>query len=89
MTFEWDESKNRSNQKKHGISFESAQNAFFDPNRLILSDEKHSKLEERYFCIGNTRLGIITVRFTMRNDAIRIFGAGLWRLGKKLYEGKD
>jgi len=34
-SFEWDDDKNRINQKKHRISFKTAQYAFSDPNRLI------------------------------------------------------
>jgi hypothetical protein len=34
-------------------------------------------------CIGKTGAGILTVRFTYR-DQIRIFGAGYWRKGKKI-----
>ena len=30
--------------------------------------------------------GILTVRFTYRNQRIRIIGAGYWRRGKKIYE---
>lgn len=30
MTFEWDERKNAANKEKHHVSFEKAQNAFFD-----------------------------------------------------------
>jgi hypothetical protein len=33
--------------------------------------------------------GILTVRFTWRNQTIRIFGAGYWRKGKKLYEKEN
>jgi hypothetical protein len=29
---------------------------------------------------------IMTVRFTWRNQKIRIFGAGYWRKGKAIYE---
>ena len=29
MNFDWDESKNRINRDKHGVSFEDAQEAFF------------------------------------------------------------
>jgi uncharacterized DUF497 family protein len=29
--FEWDEKKNAENIRKHGISFEKATDAFFDP----------------------------------------------------------
>ena len=86
MTFEWDENKNSENIKKHKVSFEKAQDAFFDENRIILEDIKHSVSEKRYFCIGKTDEGILTVRFTMRGQIIRIFGAGYWRQRKKRYE---
>jgi hypothetical protein len=28
----------------------------------------------------------VTVRFTLREGVIRIYGAGYWRKGKKIYE---
>jgi uncharacterized DUF497 family protein len=89
MTFEWDEAKNQENVEKHHISFEKAQEAFYDKNRLIIKDKKHSKNEDRFFCIGNDGKGIVTVRFTMRNENIRIFGAGYWREGRDQYEQKN
>ena len=84
VTFEWDEDKDRENQKTHGVSFTFAQYAFADLNRVILKDLSHSIEEDRYYCIGKVGEGILTVRFTYRNDKIRIFGAGYWRKGKKL-----
>ena len=42
MSFEWDEAKNSDNISKHTLSFYEAQEAFFDINRLILEDIKHS-----------------------------------------------
>jgi len=30
LRFEWDDAKNRSNRRKHGISFEEARTAFLD-----------------------------------------------------------
>jgi uncharacterized DUF497 family protein len=89
MTFEWDERKNLDNFKKHNVSFETAQGAFFDSKRIILKDEEHSRKEERFFCIGNDGDGIVTVRFTMRNSNIRIFGAGYWREGRNRYEKEN
>lgn len=86
MTFEWDNNKNIENQEKHKISFEKAQFAFFDNRRIIIKDEKHSQSEDRYFCLGKIEEGIVTVRFTMRDNNIRIFGAGFWRSGRKEYE---
>lgn len=88
-TFEWDESKNQSNYEKHGVPFEVAQYAFTDKNRIILEDIEHSSnVEKRYFCIGKIVAGILTVRFTYRENNIRILGAGFWRKGKKIYEEK-
>lgn len=87
MDFEWDETKNTENIAKHGLSFYEAQDTFFDKNRVILQDTKHSSSEKRYFCIGKTTAGgIATVRFTLRTGHIRIIGAGYWRKGKKIYE---
>ena len=84
--FEWDENKNTSNIEKHSVSFEYAKQAFDDPGRLILQDESHSANEERYFCLGKVKDEIITVRFVLRDTKIRIFGAGYWRRGEKVYE---
>ena len=87
--FEWDTKKDILNQRKHGVSFIEAQDAFFDPKRIIRVDELHSKDEERYFCFGKVREKILTVRFTYRNKKIRIFGAAYWREGKKLYDKEN
>lgn len=85
-TFEWDNQKDLDNQKKHGISFSKAQLAFADSKRVILKDVTHSTEDEiRYFCLGEVNEGILTVRFTWRSGRIRIFGAGYWRKGRKIY----
>ena len=87
--FEWDEAKDQENQWKHGVSFLIAQFAFADPQRVIAEDIRHSTQEDRYYCIGKVADGILTVRFTLRGKVIRIFGAGYWRKGKKLYETQN
>jgi uncharacterized protein len=85
-TFEWDEEKNRVNRAKHGVSFDLAQQAFLDPQRVIAQDLSHSADEPRYFCFGRAASGIVTVRFVYRAGRIRIIGAGYWRKGKKAYD---
>jgi uncharacterized protein len=85
MTFVWDMKKSVENVVKHGISFEIAQQVFFDEKRKIIIDKKHSELENRYFCYGMVEGEILTVRFTMRGEDIRIIGAGYWRKGRKFY----
>lgn len=87
--FEWDEKKNKENQNKHRLSFEVAQYAFGDLSRIIAEDLSHSDKEKRYYCFGKVNEGVITVRFTYRKNIIRIYGAGYWRKGKKLYEDKN
>ena len=84
--FQWDDAKDKENTAKHGVGFAVAQHAFLDPDRVIAEDTTHSTEEERFYCIGRVGDGIITVRFTYRSGVIRIFGAGYWRKGKKLYE---
>ena len=84
--FEWDPEKDAKNQLKHGISFNEAQLAFLDANRVIAKDVSHSKTEERFYCFGQVALGVLTVRFTYRGKKIRIIGAGFWTRGRKIYE---
>lgn len=83
---EWDENKNKVNIEKHGVHFNEAQLAFLDPLRVIAEDLNHSHTEKRYYCIGMVNKEVVTVRFTYRDDKIRIIGAGYWRKGRKIYE---
>ena len=53
MTFEWDENKNAENIRKHKVSFAKAQDTFFDVNRMILEDVKHSVSEKRSLKLNN------------------------------------
>ena len=90
-SFEWDDAKDGENQLKHGVTFSQAQHAFFDEDRVIAEDLGHSDDEKRYYCFGydQNSQGILTVRFTYRQNKIRIFGAGYWRKGKKKYEQEN
>ena len=87
-SFEWNDLKEIENLQKHGVSFQEAQYAFLDKNRVIAEDLEHSQNEKRYYCFGLNEQGngILTVRFTYRSGRVRIFGAGYWRKGKKTYE---
>jgi len=87
--FEWDEEKDKENQAKHNVSFSLAQRAFLDPNRVIVEDINHSREEDRFYCIGRVGEGIMTVRFTYRYNVIRIYGAGYWRKGRRIYEEQN
>jgi len=87
--FEWDDEKDQENQSKHNVPFSLAQRAFLDSHRVIVEDIGHSSDESRFFCIGQVDDGVLTVRFTYRGQIIRIYGAGYWRKGKRIYEDQN
>ena len=89
MEFEWNPSKDFENIKKHKVSFADATNAFCDPNGIDLEDAKHSSKEARHYWVGKIHDGrIITVRYTIRRDVIRIIGAAEWREFRRIYNEK-
>jgi uncharacterized protein len=57
MRYEWDEKKNRLNQKKHGISFEVAALVFEDECCLVRLDRVDNTGELRWHAIGAARQG--------------------------------
>lgn len=59
MRFVWDEAKNRSNRKKHGISFETALEVFLDPLHLT-QRERIVDGEQRWQAIGMAK-GVLLV----------------------------
>ncbi len=56
--FEWDEEKDKENQRKHGVSFGLAQHAFLDAHRVIAEDVIQGREEERFYCIGRVGDGM-------------------------------
>ena len=52
MQFEWDKSKDRDNQRKHGVSLEEARAAFLDDFGRLIPDPDHSAGEERFILLG-------------------------------------
>jgi uncharacterized protein len=79
MLYEWDEAKNRSNSRKHGISFEVAVEVFDDPMALSVQDREIDD-EERWQTIGLVRnLRLVVVAHTSRDrfgeEVIRIISA--------------
>jgi len=69
MRFEWDETKNHRNRKKHGVSFELATEAFADPFCLTIQDLQVES-EQRYWTIGrleNLSL-LVVVHLTLDED---------------------
>ncbi|WP_067515375.1 BrnT family toxin [Endozoicomonas ascidiicola] len=52
VKFEWDKSKDLSNLKKHGISFEEAKSVFYDEYAIQYFDEENSGFEDRFLMVG-------------------------------------
>ncbi len=52
--FEWDDDKARSNETKHGISFDEAVTVFHDALSRIFDDEVHSIDEKREIILGQS-----------------------------------
>lgn len=82
----WDDAKERSNVEKHGVDFTTAIAVFDDPHLVMADDVAHSAIERRFFAFGWVGGGVLTVRFTVRDESIRIIGAGYWRKGRDYYE---
>ena len=49
LRFEWDPNKNEINKRKHGLSFETAREVFYDELALLFDDPDHSLEEERLY----------------------------------------
>ena len=76
--FDWDENKNESNIKKHGISFEQAQFVFFDENAIVEYDDEHSEGEDRFVIIGadiDFKILMVCHCFRRNDEIIRILSA--------------
>jgi uncharacterized DUF497 family protein len=91
IKFEWDENKNRINQKKHGISFLEAQTVFYDNEALVIDDPEHSEEEERFIILGlSNRANLLVVCHCCRasETVIRIISARKATKTESLYYGK-
>ncbi len=93
LRFSWDNRKNKTNQKKHGISFDEAQTVFFDDNAIEFFDIDHSKNEDRFIMLGlSYRLRILVVCHCLRKDdsEIRIISARkATKKEQKVYLGEN
>lgn len=72
--FEWDEAKNASNKKKHGVSFEEAEAIWDDTTfaELHVMDTP----EDRWVAIGRVAKGsYLTAAITYRGERVRIISA--------------
>jgi uncharacterized DUF497 family protein len=79
MKITWDENKSRSNQQKHRVSFETAQQVFDDPFHLSRQDRIEGG-EQRWQSLGLVQGGVVllvahTYTTTEREETVRIISA--------------
>lgn len=73
LIFEWDDHKNASNERNHGIPFEAAQTVFLDEKAIEFDDPDHSIQEERFILLGLRKsLKILVVCHCYRSDEGKI-----------------
>jgi uncharacterized DUF497 family protein len=77
VDFEWDDAKDLTNQRKHGLSFAEAKELFESgADYLEIFDADHSENEDRFIAIGPVRRRLVVVVYTEpEEDRIRIIGA--------------
>jgi len=78
LSFEWDPRKDRSNKRKHGISFKEAQTVFFDENARFMGDPDHSEAENRFLILGlssKLRTLIVCHCYRAADTVIRVISA--------------
>ncbi|GAC1437000.1 MAG: BrnT family toxin [Burkholderiaceae bacterium] len=75
---EWDEKKNSSNKRKHGVAFEEARTAFLDDDARVIPDPDHSTDEERFVLLGlsiSLRVLVVCHCYRHNDEVIRIISA--------------
>ena len=77
MRFIWDEKKNQANLKKHGVDFNDAVRAWYDPDRLDFFDEEHSSGNEIRWIFLGALAGIVlfVVETEPDEETVRIISA--------------
>jgi len=78
LEFEWDKKKDKTNTKKHGISFDEARTAFYDEYAIQFFDPEHSQEEDRFMLLGssfNLKTLVICHCFRKEETIIRIISA--------------
>ncbi|MCL2388411.1 MAG: BrnT family toxin [Defluviitaleaceae bacterium] len=76
--FTWDDTKNRKNAIKHGVNFQEAASVFKDTSAVVLDDIEHSKDEDRFIIIGESkheRILMVCHCYRENDELIRIISA--------------
>lgn len=75
IDFQWDKGNQSKSLEKHSITIQEAEEAFFG-EKLIIPDQHHSEIEQRYDMLGQTNSGkTLYIVFTIRKLQVRIISA--------------
>ena len=75
MEIEFDIGKAEANVRKHGVSFDAAAAALFDPLALSMEDPD-AQGESRWILVGaDEQFKVLTVVYALRGNSIRIISA--------------
>ncbi len=73
LEFEWDKKKEKTNAKKHGVTFDEARTVFFDEQAIQFYDPEHSAEEDRFILLGTSfKLKTLVVCHCFREDETKI-----------------
>ena len=73
LEFEWNKKKDKSNTKKHGVSFDEARTVFFDEQAIQFYDPEHSDEEDRFILLGTSfKLKTLVVCHCFREEETKI-----------------
>jgi uncharacterized protein len=71
--FDWDDGNDRKNFEEHGVTRQEVEQTLIDPFTLVVPDERHSVLEQRYHAFGRTAAGLVLqLTFTLRDDGRKL-----------------
>lgn len=88
MKFEWDDNKNETNIRRHGIDFHDA-TLIFEHSMLIKPDTRKDYGERRLVGLGMLFEVVIVIVFTKRGNAIRVISIRRAnRNERKIYQEK-
>lgn len=75
IEFQWDKG-NREKPVKHGLTIQEVEEAFFDKNKIVFADWKHSFIEKRNTLLGKSKSGkLLNITYIMRKGEIRVITA--------------
>jgi len=78
LKFEWDSIKDKTNTKKHGVTFDEARTVFYDEQSIQFYDPEHLEDKDRFILLGasfNLKTLVVCHCFKEDEAKIRIISA--------------